>query len=144
MISRTRELRGLTDRSIQIQVAMQPIWAASLTLIRLSILNLYTHVFNLHKRFKKGCCFVMIWVVLWFIGDMIAAFLVCRPVAFNWDQSIPGGHCGNAEAAYIAMHTSNILIDVCIALLPASLLWKLQMKTSKKLGIIAMFSLGTL
>jgi hypothetical protein len=133
-----------TTNNSQIQVAMQPIWAASLTFVRLSILNLYTHIFKPHDRFRKGCWFVMMWAVLWFIGDQIAAFMVCRPVAFNWDQTIPGGRCGNAEAAYIAIHTANIIIDVSIAVLPAPILWSLQLKPFKKTGIICMFSLGAL
>jgi hypothetical protein len=86
----------------------------------------------------------MSFAVIWFVADIIAAFLVCCPVAFNWDPTIPGGRCGNAAAAYIAMHTANIILDASIAVLPAPLLWKLQMKLSRKIGIIFMFSLGAL
>jgi hypothetical protein len=128
----------------QIQVAMQPIWATAMTFTRLSILNLYMHIFSLHARFRKICWVMVALVFLWFPSDLIAAFLVCRPIAFNWDQTIPGGHCADPAAPYIAIHTSNLVIDVIIAFLPAPVLWNLQMRTNKKIAIIAMFSVGAM
>jgi hypothetical protein len=96
------------------------------------------------RRFTYVCWAVAVLAVLWFPGKLIAAFLACQPLSFNWDSSVPGGHCGNVSVAYITMHPSNVFIDVTIALLPAPILWGLQMKASKRVAIIFMFSLGAL
>ena len=76
--------------------------------------------------------------------DILVAFLICHPLAFNWDQTIPSGHCGNEIAAYIAAHSMNFALDVSLAILPMPVLWGLQMPTKKKIEISIMFSLGTL
>ena len=81
---------------------------------------------------------------LFFIYDILVAFLMCRPLAFNWDKTIPGGHCGNEVAAYIAAHTINFIIDVSLAILPMPILWGLQMSLRKKVELSIMFSLGAL
>lgn len=87
---------------------------------------------------------VAVVVVLWFPGDLVAAFISCMPLSYNWDPTVEGGHCGNVAAAYITLHASNVVIDATIALLPAPLLWKLRMERSKRVGIILMFALGAL
>ena len=81
---------------------------------------------------------------IFWLYDNLVAFLICQPLAFNWDQTIPGGHCGNGVAAYIAAHSINFALDGSLAILPMPVLWGLQMPTRKKIEISIMFSLGTL
>lgn len=38
---------------------------------------------------------------------------LCRPFSFNWDKSIDG-HCGNLNAAYIAIAALDIIGDFMI------------------------------
>ena len=46
--------------------------------------------------------------------------------------------------AYLAAGIINLIIDVIVIVLPMPSLWKLQMPWPKKIGICAMFGLGTL
>ena len=39
---------------------------------------------------------------------------LCRPFAYNWDKSIPGGKCGALDPAYIAIAALDILGDAMI------------------------------
>lgn len=95
-------------------------------------------------KFRKFCFAGVAACSFFWLYDILVAFLICRPLAFNWDQTIPGGHCGNEMAAYIAAHTINFVLDVSLAILPMPVLWGLQMSTRKKVEISIMFSLGTL
>ena len=81
---------------------------------------------------------------LFWVFDILVAFLICKPVAFYWDQNIPGGHCGNEIAAYLAAHSLNFALDISLAILPMPVLWNLQMPTKRKLEISFMFGLGAL
>lgn len=70
-------------------------------------------------------------------------FLICTPVALNWDPFVPG-HCADQRMAYFFTAIINLLIDIGIVMLPMPLVWKLQMPIAKRIGVIAMFGLGAL
>lgn len=71
-------------------------------------------------------------------------FLICRPLAANWDTSIGNVTRGNEAGGYLSANAFNFAIDLAIALLPAPVLWNLQMPKYKKIGIIVIFALGSL
>ncbi len=39
---------------------------------------------------------------------------LCRPFAYNWDNSIEGGKCGKLDPAYISIAPLDILGDAMI------------------------------
>ena len=75
---------------------------------------------------------------------ILEAFLLCQPLAFNWDKTIPGGFCADQHAAYISAGIINLIIDVSIIVLPMPMLWGLQMAMMRKVALTAIFSLGAL
>ena len=77
----------------------------------------------------------------YFASVLLETFLLCHPVAYNWDNSIDNT-CNDPSLAYLLAAITNLLIDVIIVFLPLPLLWRLQMQTSKKAAITAMLSLG--
>lgn len=60
----------------------------------------------------------------------------------NWDQTTPGGKCGNQPMYYMALGVINILVEVTMLGLPFPVLYKLQMPLRKKLVVFGMFSVG--
>ena len=124
-------------------VAIQPLWVSAITSVKISILDLYIHIFR-SRKFRKFCYVGMVICGLFWVYDILVAFLICHPLAYNWNLSIPGGHCANEVAAYIAAHSINLSIDISLAVLPMPILWRLQMATRKKVEISVMFSLGLL
>ncbi len=74
---------------------------------------------------------------------LLEAFLLCRPFAYNWDKTIDG-ECADTTKAFLSAGIINLLLDVCIVVMPMPLLWKLKMPIANKIGISAMFSLGAL
>lgn len=116
------------------------LWVALVGLIKISILDLYTTIFPNRSFIRIAhsliglCCAVM-------IAFLIERALICRPVAYNWDTNI-NGSCGNTSEQYIAIVSIDLIIDVFIIVLPMPVLWGLQLKTSKKLAIMAIFALG--
>ncbi|KGO63860.1 hypothetical protein PITC_054860 [Penicillium italicum] len=81
-------------------------------------------------------------IIAWTIGTILAGCLICRPFAFNWDQTIPGGSCGNQVTSFTVTGVINLLTDVVVLVTPMPLLYKLQMARYKKVTFITIFGLG--
>jgi len=51
---------------------------------------------------------------------------MCRPLAYHWDKSIPGGKCGNIMVGYKYFTIPNLLTDIIMLILPLPAIYKLQ------------------
>ena len=109
--------------------------------MKLSILDLYITIFP-DLIFRRMCYLAITLTAGYFISVFLEAFLLCRPIAYNWDKTVPGGHCADLNLAYLIAGIMNLLIDALVVALPMPMLWRLQMPLSKKLGVTGMFSLG--
>lgn len=67
-------------------------------------------------------------IALWALGTIMAGCLICRPFAMNWDQTIPGGHCGNQVLSFTVTGILNLVTDLMVLTLPLPYLYKLQMR----------------
>lgn len=112
------------------------------TTVKFSILHLYTQIFP--GPICRRTCYIMA-ALSWcyFVTVFVETFAFCRPVSYNWDKSIKGT-CKDPALAYLFAAITNLLLDVIIVSLPMPMLWRLQMSTTQKLAISAMFSLGAL
>ena len=82
-------------------------------------------------------------VVLYWIGFSMGTLFQCNPIAFNWNKTIPDGICMDPGVGFLISGSVNLVIDVILVVMPAPIVWKMQhISTMKKIGIIAMFSLG--
>lgn len=107
------------------------------------ILILYLRVFR-GKWVRRLTWTVAIFLALYIIGTIIATSLLCRPLAYNWDKTIPNGHCANKLAAYRYVSIPNIVSDIAIIVLPIPTLWKLHLPIPKKVGVALTFLTGGL
>ncbi|KAF7558101.1 hypothetical protein G7Z17_g21 [Cylindrodendrum hubeiense] len=117
------------------------LWNATTCFTKISILLMYVSLFPIRKMLL-ACRGLGIFIILWNIGGILGGLLVCRPIAMNWDQTVPGGKCGNQPMYYMALGVINILVEVTMLALPFPVLYKLQMPLRKKLVVFAMFSIG--
>ncbi|KAM0611017.1 hypothetical protein D7B24_006128 [Verticillium nonalfalfae] len=117
------------------------LWNATTCFTKLSVLLMYMSIFPV-RRVILPCKILAVFIILWNTGGILGGVLVCRPFAMNWDQTIPGGKCGNQPMYYMALGVINILVEVTMLALPLPVLYNLQMPTRKKVVIISMFSVG--
>lgn len=82
-------------------------------------------------------------VWMWAVSVILETFLLCRPLAYNWDTSI-AGTCGNRNATYVVAGTLNLVTDLMVMALPVPHIWKLQLSFSKKIALSGVFSVGLL
>lgn len=83
-------------------------------------------------------------IIVWNVVNFFSGIFMCWPIAYNWDQSISGGHCRSQPHYYFALGLINLATDVATIALPMPFLYKLLLATSKKLAAMSMFSIGLL
>ncbi|KAL9057728.1 MAG: hypothetical protein Q9162_002202 [Coniocarpon cinnabarinum] len=116
-------------------------WLTATCALKMSILLLYIEIFQSRtpQRIAYG---ILTLVGLFFIGFLIAIFTQCFPFSMNWNKTEPG-HCGNLTAESRAGAFINLIFDTMITIFPIPMLWRLQMPLKKRIGLIALFGLGS-
>lgn len=124
-------------------IAIQVLWALSLSLCRISIIHLFSKIF-LVQSFIVVARATYVLVVLWALAAILSAFLICQPFAFNWDRSIEGGTCGNAMISWITTGVLNMVSDLILLIMPMPYLLGLELSWRKRLLLAATFGVGIL
>ena len=119
----------------------QATWAVAVTFIRASVLALYVRIFRT-RSFRMTCYVVHGINILFGAATILGACLICNPISFQWDRSVPGGHCGDQKSLDLFIGVFNLLIDVTVVVLPMPVLWGLQMAVGKKFTLSGIFGLG--
>ena len=81
--------------------------------------------------------------VLYGLVVFLEVFLICRPMAVDWNAHIDGT-CGDQVVSYLVLEVLGLLLDVTIAAVSIPYLWALQMALAKKCLTQLMFSIGAL
>lgn len=96
------------------------------------------------KAFRIVCWILVGFVVAWILMTILIGLLICRPIAYNWDQTIEGGYCGDETTAFGAVAIVDLIIDFAIFILPMPMVIRLQISTAHKIGLSAIFGAGIL
>ncbi|KAI0428961.1 hypothetical protein F5Y09DRAFT_343170 [Xylaria sp. FL1042] len=118
-------------------------WALSNAGVKLSIIDLYIKLFGRNQALRRVSYFLMGCVSTYLLLVIFIAFFLCQPFAFNWDQTIPGGYCGNQNSAFLASGILNLVLDIAVIVLPLPVLWNIRLARHKRIGLMLMFSVGT-
>jgi len=78
------------------------------------------------------------------VAVILAVTLICRPIAYSYNRTIPGGHCGDMISFERYTAIFNLLADAILVVLPMPILWNLQMHTRKKVGLTIILGMGVL
>jgi len=95
-------------------------------------------------------CRLILWglIVLSCISTIMACIVVwstCRPMAFTWDKTIKGGKCSTLEAVIALSYVVsgvNIVTDWTCAVMPAFILWDVQMRKKLKISVCIILGMG--
>ncbi|KAF2495000.1 hypothetical protein BU16DRAFT_562621 [Lophium mytilinum] len=98
------------------------------------------------KKLFRGILWALI--VLSSISTFMACVVVwstCRPMAATWDKSIKGAKCSSLEmiiALSYLVSGVNVVTDWTCAILPAFILWDIQMRTKLKFSVCVILGMG--
>ncbi|MCJ1442345.1 MAG: hypothetical protein MMC23_002839 [Stictis urceolatum] len=114
----------------------------AVTLIKVSILLFYRAIFTT-IRFRLAVKVFLLVIGAWTIAFFFASLFQALPLSYNWNQNQPGSSI-NEYAMYQALACTELTFDVITLCMPWLVVWNLQMKTSRKLAVCGLFTLGGL
>jgi hypothetical protein len=133
--------RLITHKSFFVGWLLQA-WAN--TFVRLAILDLILQVFSAVSKFRIIIYVFEAATVAYVVACTLTWGFACRPFRYNW---VIGPevleHCPNLELKFLLSAIFNLVLDVCILVLPMPMLWTLNMSPRKKIAITFVFGLGT-
>jgi hypothetical protein len=111
--------------------------------IKVTFFLFFERVFSPNKTMKwliRGGIFA---VVAFYIAIFFRSVFLCKPVALAWNPTLTGS-CLKLEVTPYTTAVFNIISDIYILLLPMPLIWNLNLKTQRKMRLIAVFGMGIL
>lgn len=130
------------QNQLKLLIANQVTYAIALGMVKTSILLSLKRIFHVYKTFRILANCTIAFCLCWMAQTILIAFLICRPLSYNWDQVGSNGSCGNLTAAYVSIGIVDVISDIIIFVLPLPLISKLQMRRSSRLAAMSLFSLG--
>lgn len=123
------------------------LYNTSLCIIKLSILFLYNRIFGIPKPMFRWLLLAMGgFVIAYGMAGILGYTLQCVPLSNLW--KLPGNDpraCHTFSFTLVLiLGVINIVTDITILSLPLPLVWSLQASKSRRLQLIAVFSLGGL
>ena len=92
---------------------------------------------------QKTTELLLVIVILYGLVVVLEAFLICRPMAVDWNAHIDGT-CGNQVVSYLALEVIGLLLDFAILVLPLPRIWRLPIPFRDRLSLSMLLSIGFL
>lgn len=77
------------------------------------------------------------------ISYFVANIFQCTPFNYNWNKTIPGGHCFNVVAFALSSSAPNIVTDLIVIFLPIRTVIELKVSRGRKIGLMLIFLTGS-
>ncbi|EFQ97744.1 integral membrane protein [Nannizzia gypsea CBS 118893] len=93
----------------------------------------------------------VLWALIWiqFVVDVVCvviSFSQCQPLNKFWDRSVPGNCWSPVVQQNIGFFQGSVcsLVDLVLAIFPASIFWNLNMELKKKISLSLLMGLGVI
>lgn len=124
--------------------AFQVVFFLCVALPKAAIILLYLRVFAWRGPMRMTAHALLFAIAASTIGLMITSCVQCRPLAYWWDSSIPGGTCINVQLFYHLQALPGIILDLAIMALPVRTVWALKMPLRTRSALMGIFLIGSL
>ncbi|KAI1326110.1 hypothetical protein F5Y16DRAFT_375795 [Xylariaceae sp. FL0255] len=124
--------------------AGQILYGLSSPLVKLAILAFLWRTFPT-PHVRISCIILSSLSIAWIFPAQILNFVECRPIQAFWEVELrndPGTHCINFVEYDFGLGITNALIDLATITIPIHEILKLNISTSKKIGVCAIFLIG--
>ncbi|KAH7130093.1 hypothetical protein B0J11DRAFT_243929 [Dendryphion nanum] len=128
---------------LKLSKAAEFLYFPSMFFPKLAILAMYMRIFSQQRIYRRTVYVIGICLILWGTAGIITSLSYCRPFAYQWDKTIPGGKCGDIMAAYRWISVPNIVADLIILVLPLPAIYNLQIDLANKIGLFLTFLIGS-
>ncbi|KAH7381562.1 hypothetical protein BKA66DRAFT_464438 [Pyrenochaeta sp. MPI-SDFR-AT-0127] len=119
------------------------LYTFSVGLSKFVILGLYWRMFSL-SILRQPIRILFVCSGGWLIVRVVLILLQCQPIQKFWNQDVPGNCPLTPMMSLFGAGIPHFILEVVILLCPLIEIWKLHMRTSKKIAVAAMFMSGLL
>ncbi|KAH6693896.1 integral membrane protein [Plectosphaerella plurivora] len=123
--------------------AFEILYYTTVALPKMGIVLMYVRVFNWRGVMRGLAIGLLCLLAATFTSFVITAVFKCRPIAYWWDRTIPGGKCINVQAWFHAQTIPGIILDFIIMALPLRTIWGLGLPMPKKIALVGIFAVGS-
>ncbi|KAG4029788.1 hypothetical protein MFRU_014g00870 [Monilinia fructicola] len=120
----------------------------ALGFVKLSLILFYRRVFtrNAAPRFNVVTWFMIFVIILWTLSFFLSILFICgTDFSAYWTSTIvEKEHCVDTSKLHNAFAISDVVTDFIIISLPVPMIFGLHLTVARKIGILAIFSLGAL
>ncbi|KIV91063.1 hypothetical protein PV10_05648 [Exophiala mesophila] len=110
--------------------------------MKAAMLTLYARVTE-GLRVRKLLNALIVWTICAFLGDVLALFLICRPLSQYWAVPPNNPQCSTYEYFQIVNAVFNISTDVFILAIGIPPVMKARLSVQQKLVLGVIFGMGT-
>lgn len=121
--------------------ALQFLYIAVQVLAKISLLLIYQRIYP-SSKFQRICTLGIAFVATHGLAFIFTIFFQCKPIKSSWDPAT-NKNCLSAPAIGFAGAGFSIVEDLVIIFLPLPQLLRLQVRTTQKIALIFMFSIGS-
>lgn len=130
---------------LRLNLSRALLYSITLGVCKASIIFLYQRIFDTQNVLRWVLWGTHLFNILLALSYFLATIFVWRPFAchfmINLDDSCIKNDVWDGEGANAAV---NAALDLWLIIVPAFAIWKLQMKISKRINLIAIFATGFL
>jgi len=134
----------MLERGPKLALAVQYVYLTATSLPKLAMLCFYLQVFWCHRGIRNASFVLIGLVAATWLSMIISLSLICRPLSYWWDRTVIGGTCFDVAMWYKAQSMPGPALDILIMVLPIRTLWRLNLPTAKKLGVLSAFAVASL
>lgn len=122
------------------------LYGIAITTVKFSILWFYWELFATsggvtHKRIIQVAAVAC---TIWFLVVTFLVIFQCTPIHAYWDKFAQPPYCMDTSKLLLGYEMTNLFLDVFILCIPMPIVWQLNLKASKKISLLGIFSLGAL
>ncbi|EKJ72351.1 hypothetical protein FPSE_07471 [Fusarium pseudograminearum CS3096] len=127
----------------RINFAGRPFYQIGISFFKIALLISYLRLLRGtdHKTYRNAIWVTIVLVFMSHLGCTLALVFSCSPVDKSWNP-LKEGKCLPPGPSFTGYAVVTIVSDVVVAILPIPVLVKLEIKLAKKIGLIAIFTLG--
>ncbi|KAJ4138451.1 hypothetical protein NW768_002285 [Fusarium equiseti] len=127
----------------RINFAGRPFYQLGISFFKIALLISYLRLLRGtdNKMYRNVIWFTIALVFMSHLGCTLALVFACSPVDRSWNP-LKEGKCLPPGPSFTGYAVVTIVADIVVAVLPIPVLVKLEIKLAKKIGLIAIFTLG--
>ncbi|KAK2058847.1 hypothetical protein LY76DRAFT_654202 [Colletotrichum caudatum] len=127
---------------LRLQVATQLSYIWAFVTVKMSFAVLYLRLLpdEVYRRINK---FLILLLLAEGVEETAVVIFRCAPVRRAWTPTVPGT-CLDLTVFYYSAFVIKLLTDLVLFIQPIPIVWKLNVRVAKRIGVIFMLSLGLL